>query len=104
MRKYGYRFHHGLPPSNDSTMIFVVIDRLSKYAYFATLKADYSTTSVAEVFMKTDCKITRDFQKPISFGYICSLTSITLNMSIPNYSEHEQCISSQTKEQFTAMN
>nr|KYP63732.1 Transposon Ty3-G Gag-Pol polyprotein [Cajanus cajan] len=47
----------GLPPSHGFTVILVVVDRLSKYAHFATLKTDYTSTQVAEVFMKNIVKL-----------------------------------------------
>lgn len=50
-------FITGLPSSSGFTVILVVIDRLSKYAHFSPLKADYSTKSVAEVFVKTVIKL-----------------------------------------------
>lgn len=47
----------GLPPSNGFTVILVVIDRLSKYAHFFTLKSDYNSKQVAEVFVKNIVKL-----------------------------------------------
>jgi len=41
----------GLPPLHDFTVILVVVDRLSKYGHLAPLKADYSSTTVANIFM-----------------------------------------------------
>ncbi|RZC16380.1 putative isoaspartyl peptidase/L-asparaginase 3 [Glycine soja] len=46
-----------LPPSNGFTVILVVIDRLSKYAHFSTLKSDYNSKQVAEVFVKNIVKL-----------------------------------------------
>lgn len=38
-------------------VIMVVIDRLSKYAYFLAMKIDYSSKSVAESFMNNIVKL-----------------------------------------------
>ena len=57
-------FITGLPPSNGFTVILVVIDRLSKYAHFFTLKFDYNSKQVAEVFVKNIVKL-HDFPKSI---------------------------------------
>jgi len=46
-----------LPPSYGFSVIIVVIDRLSKYAHFCTLKADYSSKHMAEVFMQSIVKL-----------------------------------------------
>jgi len=45
-------FITGLPSSNGHTVIMVVIDRLSKYAHLASLKSDFNSKQVAELFMK----------------------------------------------------
>jgi len=50
-------FITGLPPSNGFTVIYVVVDRLSKYAHFALPKADYTSMQVPEVFMKNMAKL-----------------------------------------------
>ena len=38
--------------SNGFSIILVVVDRLSKYGYFITLKHPYSAKTIAEVFVK----------------------------------------------------
>ena len=50
-------FITGLPSSNGHTVIMVVIDRLSKYAYLASLKFDFNSKQVADLFMKTIVKL-----------------------------------------------
>jgi len=40
-----------LPNSLGFTVIMMVVDRLSKYGHFATLKTYYNSRMVAEVFM-----------------------------------------------------
>lgn len=47
----------GLLLSKGYSVIFVVIDRLSKYGYFVPLKYDFSSTSVAKVFIKVMFKL-----------------------------------------------
>lgn len=44
-------FIKGLPLSYGYTVIMMVEDRLSKYAHFHPLKADFNSQQVAEVFM-----------------------------------------------------
>lgn len=45
-------FITGLPKSKGFEAIFVVVDRLSKYAHFILLKRPYSERSLAETFTK----------------------------------------------------
>jgi hypothetical protein len=45
-------FISGLPKSKGFKAIFVVVDRLSKYAHFILLKRPYSARSLAETFTK----------------------------------------------------
>ena len=44
-------FIEGLPSSNGYTVIMVVVDRLTKYAHFVSLKHPFSTVSVAKEFV-----------------------------------------------------
>ena len=44
-------FIEGLPLPGGANVIMVVVDRLSKYAYFITLKHLFSTKQVAKVFI-----------------------------------------------------
>ena len=50
-------FITGLPPSNGHTIIIVVIDRLSKYAYLSSLKSNFNNKQVVHLFMKTIVKL-----------------------------------------------
>lgn len=44
-------FIEGLSPSSGNHLIFVVVDRLSKYAHFIPLAHPYSALDVAQVFL-----------------------------------------------------
>lgn len=44
-------FIEGLPKSHRYSLLFVVVDRLSKYAYFIPLSHPYTATTVAQAFM-----------------------------------------------------
>ena len=46
-----------LPPSNQFTVILVVIDRLSKFAHFIPLKTNFNNNSVANAFINHIVKI-----------------------------------------------
>ncbi|CAJ2641138.1 unnamed protein product [Trifolium pratense] len=50
-------FITGLPPSQSYTTIMVVVDRLTKYAHFIPMRSDYTSKSVAEVFMQNIVKL-----------------------------------------------
>ncbi|KAJ1377421.1 Ribonuclease H-like superfamily [Sesbania bispinosa] len=50
-------FITGLPLSKGFSVIFVVIDRLSKFAHFAPLRSTFTTPQVAEVFLNTVVKL-----------------------------------------------
>lgn len=50
-------FISGLPCSYGKTVIFVVVDRLSKAAHFMSLKHPYSAVEVARVFMDNVVKL-----------------------------------------------
>ena len=50
-------FITGLPPSHGFIVIFVVVDRLSKYDHFSPLKTDYTSKQVAENFVSTVIKL-----------------------------------------------
>lgn len=44
-------FITGLPPSVGKDVIFVVVDRLSKYALFMSLKHPYTAMEVSRVYL-----------------------------------------------------
>lgn len=44
-------FIEGLPHSHGKSVIFVVVDRLSKFAHFMALAHPYTALTVAQVFM-----------------------------------------------------
>lgn len=50
-------FITGLPCSRGFTVIFVVIDKLSKYGHFMPLKADFISLKVAETFIHSVFKL-----------------------------------------------
>jgi hypothetical protein len=73
-------FITGLPKSEGKDAIFVVMDRLTKYAHFCGIQSTYTTSQVVEVFMKEihrlhgfpkvivsdrDPKFTRNFWKEL---------------------------------------
>ena len=50
-------FIEGLPPSNGKTTIFVVVDRVSKYAHFISITHPFTTTGIAKVFFDNIFKL-----------------------------------------------
>ena len=44
-------FIKGIPKSHGTEVLLVVVDRLSKYAYFLPLAHPYTALNVAQVFM-----------------------------------------------------
>ena len=50
-------FITSLPKSEGKDVIFVVVDRFSKYAYFMALSHPYSATTVAKTFMESVYKL-----------------------------------------------
>jgi len=62
-------FITGLPKFKGYEAIFVIVDRLSKYAHFILLKHPYTAKTLAEVFVK---KIVRLHGVPISKEGSCN--------------------------------
>ena len=50
-------FLEGLPISKGMSVIWVVVDRLSKYAHFIPLAHSYSATSIAQSFLNNIYKL-----------------------------------------------
>lgn len=50
-------FIEGLPKSHGKTTIFVVVDRLTKYAYFMSLSHPYTAKDVAKFFLDNVYKL-----------------------------------------------
>ena len=50
-------FIDGLPRSHGKTVIFVIVDRLSKYAHFVALSHPYAAAQVAQAFMDNVYKL-----------------------------------------------
>lgn len=50
-------FINGLPSSQGKTVIFVVVDRLSKYAHFMSLNHPYNAQQVAQCFLDNIYKL-----------------------------------------------
>ncbi|KAJ0857239.1 putative nucleotidyltransferase, Ribonuclease H [Helianthus annuus] len=44
-------FITNLPPSNGKTAIWVIVDRLTKFAHFISLRPNYTATSLATIFL-----------------------------------------------------
>lgn len=56
-------FIEGLPHSNGSSVILVVVDRFTKYGHFLALSHPYTAQSVAKVFLDM---VYRLHGKPVS--------------------------------------
>jgi len=85
-------FITSLPSSNGHTIIMVVIDRLSKYAHLASLKTEFDSKQVSELFVKNIVKL-HGFPKSIIsdrdkvftsqfWQHLFKLSDITLKLSI----------------------
>lgn len=69
-------FIDGLPKAEGNEVIFVVLDRLSKYAHFWALKHPYTSKSVAEVFVKKVVRL---------YGYPRSIVSDRDRVFVSNF-------------------
>ncbi|KAL2243479.1 UNVERIFIED_CONTAM: Retrovirus-related Pol polyprotein from transposon 17.6, partial [Sesamum indicum] len=84
-------FIEGLPKSDGKKIIFVIVDRLTKYSYFIALKHPYTTTSIARIFFNHIYKlhglpvsIVTDRDKVFTSQFwkeLFSLTGVSLDMS-----------------------
>ena len=50
-------FITGLPKVQGRDCLYVVVDRLTKFAYFFSISSDYSAAQVAELFFKEVFKL-----------------------------------------------
>ena len=50
-------FLEGLPTTKGKYVILVVVDRLSKYAYFISLSHPYTVVSIAQIFLDNIYKL-----------------------------------------------
>ena len=50
-------FITGLPKSEGKSVIMVVVDRITKYAYFCALSHPFKVSKVATAFMETSQKL-----------------------------------------------
>jgi hypothetical protein len=50
-------FIDGLPSSHGKTTIFVVVDRLSKYAHFCPIAHPYTTLTIVQLFVDNIVKL-----------------------------------------------
>ena len=50
-------FVEGLPSSQGKTTIFLIVDRLSKYAHFFPISHPYTVVSIAQVFFENIFKL-----------------------------------------------
>lgn len=50
-------FIEGLPKSGGKEVIFVVVDRFTKYAHFIALSHPYMASQIAQLFLDNICKL-----------------------------------------------
>jgi len=55
--QYLHGLHRGLPKAQGKDIIFVVVDRLTKYAHFFPLSHPYTSAEVAHLFLKKVVKL-----------------------------------------------
>lgn len=85
-------FIDDLPMSDSKEKIFVVVDRLTKYAHFMAIKKTNSTKQIAKVFCKNIYKLHGLLKVIVSDRHVkfkgnfwndfCNQATITLNMSL----------------------
>nr|GFA20020.1 hypothetical protein [Tanacetum cinerariifolium] len=59
-------FIEGLPKSRGKDVIMVIVDRLSKYAYFIGLPHPFNAAQIAQVFLDSICKLYRMHESVVS--------------------------------------
>lgn len=67
-------FIEGLPQSHNKSVIMVMVDKLSKYAHFISLKHPYTATSVAQAFLDNIYKLHGLSQTIVSDIYVVFLS------------------------------
>lgn len=91
-------FIEGLPKSHGKTTIFVVVDRLTKYAHFMSLSHPYTAKDVAQLFLDNVYKLhrlpstivsDRDVVLQVCFGKNCS-EFWGLNNALAQHTIHSQ--------------